>query len=260
MPASIDHIVIASDDLDSAIANARSAGFTVVPGGVHGSGNTHNALIGFVDGAYLELFAPTAQGRTANHRWFPRIRKGGGLVDFCLLGSDLATEVAQIRARGIAYSEPFSMARVTPAGTRIEWMLSTAPHPTGEKGWPFIIEDKTPRSLRVPHEAHQIEHSNGARGVAGITVLVRDVEKSSAEYGAILGIATTASGRSRSFSLGRAWIEVREALSTEETEHLDRYGQGPYSITLRARNEGAGPGEGVLLDPVLFAGARVWIA
>ena len=68
MPTSIDHIVIASADLDVAIANARSAGFTVVPGGVHGSGNTHNALIGFADGAYLELFSPTVQGRTADHR------------------------------------------------------------------------------------------------------------------------------------------------------------------------------------------------
>ena len=260
MPASIDHIVIASADLDVAIANARSAGFTVVPGGVHGSGNTHNALIGFADGAYLELFSPTVQGRAADHRWFPRILKGGGLVDFCLLGADLATEVAQIRARGIEYSAPFSMARVTPAGTRIEWMLSTAPYPTGEKGWPFIIEDKTPRSLRVPHEADQIRHSNGAAGVAGMTVLVRDVEKSSAEYAAILGTRANASEKSRSFSLGHAWIEVREAVDPEETEHLERFGQGPYAITLWARSEGARPGDGDLLDPALFSGAKISVA
>jgi hypothetical protein len=182
------------------------------------------------------------------------------LVDFCLLGADLATEVAEIRARGIEYSEPFSMARVTPAGTRIEWMLSTAPHPTGEKGWPFIIEDETPRSLRVPHEADQVEHSNGARGVAGITVLVRDVEKSSTEYGAILGRPSVGSGKSRSFSLGRAWIEVREAFAPEETQHLDRYGQGPYAVTLWAGNEGAPPGEGVVLDPALFSGAKIYLA
>jgi hypothetical protein len=174
MPSSIDHIVIASSDLDSAVGNARAAGFTVIPGGVHGSGNSHNALIGFADGAYLELFAPTQQGRTAEHRWFGRIRNGGGLVDFCLLGTDLAHEVAAIRGRGIRYSEPFAMTRVRPDGTRIEWSLCTAPGAVGEKGWPFMIEDATPRALRVPQAPAQIAHANGAVGVAGITVLVRD--------------------------------------------------------------------------------------
>jgi hypothetical protein len=265
MPSFIDHIVIASADLDIAIANARLAGFRVVPGGVHGSGNTHNALIAFADGAYLELFAPTVQGRRAEHRWFPRISKGGGLVDYCLLGEDLATEVAQIRARGIEYSEPFSMTRLTPSGCRIEWKLSTAPRATGETGWPFIIEDTTARSLRVPQGADEVRHANGAKGVAGITVLARDIEKTSSEYAAILGRQPQphtgpGSERARVFSLDRAWIQVREPASPEETQHLDRYGQGPYSITLLSRNEVAGPGQGVSLDPSLFSGAKIHMA
>jgi hypothetical protein len=262
MPFSIDHIVVASDDLDAAIVNARAAGFTVVPGGVHGSGNTHNALIGLADGAYLELFAPTPQGRSAEHRWFGRIRNGGGLVDFCLLGAGLGTEIARIGARGIDYSQPFAMARVTPRGARIEWLLSTPPGATGQNGWPFMIEDTTPRAIRVPHAPGQIRHANGAQGVAGITVLVRDVDASSMAYEAILGtkpqpIANTHDAADRTFSVAGAWIKLRNPRSAEENAHLECHGQGPYQITLRTHEGPVGPEAGSMIDPALFSGARI---
>ena len=261
MPFSIDHLVVASDDLDAAITNARTAGFTVVPGGVHGSGNTHNALIGLADGTYLELFAPTAQGRAAEHRWFERIRNGGGLVDFCLLGADLGTEVARIRARGIEYSDPYAMARVTPAGTRIEWLLSTPPGVTGQNGWPFMIEDTTPRAVRVPHAPELIRHPNHAKGVAGITVLVRDVAASARAFEAILGRRPRATrapdGAATLFSISGAWIQVRQPQSVEEEQYLTRHGQGPYRITLRSHDQPTGPDTGSLLDPLLFSGARI---
>lgn len=269
MPSSIDHIVIISADLGTAVDNARSAGFTVVPGGTHGSGSTHNALIGFADGAYLELIAPTGRGEGVDHRWFARLRRGGGLVDFCLLGSNLAEETAAIRARGIGYSQPFAMQRLKPDGTRIAWALATAPGPVGESGWPFMIEDTTPRDMRVPHTAEETRHANGVIGVAGITVLVRDAARSAGEYENILGTPAQAPGwplpgpaRGAIFSLGSASILLAEPATAEEMEHLSRHGQGPYQLTLR-RQTGAiasGPGTGTLLDPQLFSGARIALA
>lgn len=265
MTFSVDHIVISSDDLDTAGRNARSAGFTVVPGGVHGSGNTQNALIGFADGSYLELFAPTPQGRSAEHRWFERIRNGGGLVDFCLLGDGLTAEIARVRDRGVQYSQPFAMARQTPDGTRIEWLLSTPPGATGQTGWPFMIEDTTPRALRVPHAPHEIRHPNGAQGVAGIVILVRDVTASCKAYEAILGTGPSSAsghedGSPRLFSIRGAWIQLQEPRSAEEKDHLERYGQGPYRVTLRGRESLMGPGEGSLLDQALLSGAKIALA
>jgi hypothetical protein len=263
MTFSIDHVVIASDDLDAAVVNARTAGFTVAAGGVHGSGNTHNALIGFGDGAYLELFAPTTKGRHAQHRWFARIRNGGGLVDFCLLGAGLASETARIRQRGIDYSQPFAMTRVTPDGTRIEWLLSTPPGATGENGWPFLIEDTTPRAMRVPQAPGEIRHANGAQGVAGITVLVRDADAASKAYATILGGGPATPSRpadARLFALSGAWIALREPRSAEETQHLERHGQGPYRLTLRSTGAPVAAEAGSLLDPALFCGAQIAVA
>ena len=68
MITGIDHIVILVADLDRAQAEYAAAGFTVVPGGEHAGGLTHNALVAFADGTYLELLAfrrPLASWRPA---------------------------------------------------------------------------------------------------------------------------------------------------------------------------------------------------
>lgn len=267
MPRSIDHLVIISDDLDTAVRNAHTAGFTVVPGGTHGDGNTHNSLIAFQDGAYIELIAPTEQGKGAEHRWFGRLRKGGGFVDFCLLSDDLATETEAIRERGVDYPAPFGMAREKPDGTRIAWKLCTPPGAVGERGWPFIIEDTTPRELRVPHEQEETQHANGATGVAGVTVLIEDLERSAADYEAILGVPAQPlrsplddSLLGVIFALGPHWILLTLAGSHEAQQHLQRVGQGPYRITLRTHDGPISPGIGAQLDPTLFSGAKIALA
>ncbi|MCW5883173.1 MAG: VOC family protein, partial [Anaerolineae bacterium] len=53
----IDHIVILVHDLAQAQADYAALGFTVVPGGEHTGGATHNARVAFADGSYVELLA-----------------------------------------------------------------------------------------------------------------------------------------------------------------------------------------------------------
>src|SRR6266851_5718092 len=63
----LDHVVLVVLDLDAAVADHRTRGFTVTPGGVHAGGMTHNALVGFQDGTALgDLVAkpPEDGGRT----------------------------------------------------------------------------------------------------------------------------------------------------------------------------------------------------
>ena len=52
----IDHLVIMVQDLDRAAKDYERLGFTVVAGGKHPVGS-HNALIAFADGSYLEIIA-----------------------------------------------------------------------------------------------------------------------------------------------------------------------------------------------------------
>src|SRR5206468_10550639 len=80
----LDHVVIAVGDLEQAIADYRSLGFTVAPGGRHPGRTSHNALIVFEDGAYIELIAWTAPNDA--ERWNVMHRKhGDGFMDFALI-------------------------------------------------------------------------------------------------------------------------------------------------------------------------------
>ena len=163
----IDHVVILVADLDAAIEDCTRLGFTAVPGGRHRVA-THNALIGFQDGAYLELIAFWEDDLT--HRWRRFLALGGGLVDYCMRTDDLAGDVAALRAMGIAMSEDFPMSRLRPDGYRIEWKLALAPETQGVT--PFLIEDITPREERLPGRTEQ---ANGVTGILGLTIAVPDI-------------------------------------------------------------------------------------
>jgi|TARA_B100000959_G_C14882247_1_gene583051 catechol 2,3-dioxygenase-like lactoylglutathione lyase family enzyme len=53
----LEHVFIRVDDLDAATEDFQSLGFHVIHGGVHSSGVTHNALIHFQNGTFIELVA-----------------------------------------------------------------------------------------------------------------------------------------------------------------------------------------------------------
>ena len=181
MPLTLDHLVILVPDLDAAITDYRSLGFTVEPGGTHADGATHNALVVFADGAYLELIAFLLPH--PGHRWGSQAARGYcGFVDFALLPPSVGAVVAEAAARGLAYQGPLDGGRLRPDGERLAWQIGTPPAPE----LPFLCGDITPRALRVPEGALR-QHANGVTGVACITVAVADLDASLAGYAALLG-------------------------------------------------------------------------
>lgn len=281
MPSMIDHIVIVDQDLDVMVEQARSVGFTVVPGGEHAGGMTHNALIAFQDGSYIELIAFIDPEKRSTHRWWPRLWKGGGLTDFALFCEDLEQEVAAIKSRGLDIPEPVENGRQRPDGERLEWRQSFPQAIVGETGMPFLIEDLTPRSLRVPSDEPETTHDNGVIGIAGITLLVDDLDTASQSLGAITGNdvssidpplpgLTQAAQLDVGSELGQ-WIAiVTPDMSREEdfgedalpARYLDKYGLGPFSAVLSTGTKPAdlSPADGREIDANLLGGSRLRIA
>nr|WP_316642694.1 VOC family protein [uncultured Roseateles sp.] len=267
-PASLplDHIVIAVGDLQQTTADYQALGFTVLAGGQHPGRTSHNALVVFADGAYLELIAWAAPA--PGERWY-RVQsaQGDGLVDFALLPQDTAVVLAAAQARGLAtLTGPLDGGRLRPDGQRLQWQ--TARHATPDL--PFLCGDITPRALRVP-EGEARRHANGARGVAGITVAVHELEASLARYRALLGpearLGEIASADAT--GLRRAGIELEgcrlelispDAASTSSDaealrQRLATRGEGPCAITLRGE-----PGRAALgFDPVSSHGVALEI-
>lgn len=234
----IDHIVILVRDLAAAMDDYAALGFMVTPGGIHADGVTHNALVAFADGSYLELIA--FRREAPDHLWWRHTAEGEGLIDFALLPDAIDEDVAAARARGLEIAGPFSGGRERPDGVRIAWKTARPATPD----LPFLCGDITPRDLRVPTGAAR-QHANGVTGIARVLVATSDPAKSAARYRALLGSEGAASAEGVSFPLGASAI-VLTALNDR------RRREGPCALELC----GGAPGD---LDPARTHGAPIRI-
>lgn len=258
----IDHLVIISADLDKAIADAGQAGFTVIAGGTHKDGNTHNALIAFKDGSYLELIAPTGGTEGKSHRWFPRLTKGEGLVDLCLASDDLEADTARIREHGRHYTGPVENGRERLDGVELRWKGSMPPGEVGETGWPFLIEDVTPREKRVSTDPKETTHENGALGIAGVTILTYDLATATGDFAAITGRDPNTmtspieeSPLATFINFEQSWLMLTHPTAGAAVQHLEKFGSGPYAASLRTHDGPISPGTGRTIPSELLSGA-----
>src|SRR5215510_4047992 len=106
MPIQIDHIVIAGSDLAQLREQAEARGLGSIEGGVHVGGKTHNALVGFPDGTYLELIAPTPGNSAPDHAWSDFMLKNAGVCAWAIHSDDIEADAAVYRSRGIAVGDP----------------------------------------------------------------------------------------------------------------------------------------------------------
>ena len=248
MPLTLDHVVVHVVDLEAAIADYRALGFNVQPGGAHADGATHNALIVFADGSYIELIAFLKP--QAPHRWAAWARRGvEGFVDFALLPDSVGTAIAGAGERGLAYDGPIDGGRLRPDGERLRWQLGTPP----TRDLPFLCGDITPRGLRVREGEVRI-HPNGARGIAALTVAVADLAASLDRWRALLGPQWPSDARAATLpgvgltlavlALGAAVVTLVAAGPDPDEgvalrERLANHGEGLIGIGLQ-RPAGAG--------------------
>lgn len=182
MTLSLDHIVIAVSNLENTLADYAALGFNPIKGGEHANGITHNNLVIFEDGAYLELIA--WKRPNPGDRWSDIYhREGEGLVDHALLPDDIEAVVKAAQARGLDIRDPIPGGRNRPDGERLEWKTARSPKPDV----PFLCGDVTPRRLRVQEDAAIRKQPNGVTGVAEVTIAVRDADASAKRYAALLG-------------------------------------------------------------------------
>ena len=229
----VDHVVIMVPDLDAAIRDYTELGFTVVAGGSHPTG-THNALIAFADGAYVELIA--FERNNPEHRWWAVAQKGGGLIDFCMRTDDLAGDREAFRKAGVEM-QIAPGERVRPDGYRLSWTLAQPVPPCAFLA-PFLIEDRTPREERVPRE-HR--HRNGVTGIAAITIAVEDVAAPQRWWSTVLRRGGEPLRREHMFASGVRFMAGPHALeflapeqaSSPLSPWLKTRGAGPWSVALK---------------------------
>jgi len=271
----LDHVVIAVADLAKAVEDYRALGFTVVIGGRHPGRTSHNALVCFEDGSYLELIAWQEPGPA--ERWYDEHAKhGDGLMDFALVPEDVSLAVREAKGRGLALEGPLDGGRARPDGRQVKWQ-------TGRQGTfdlPFLCGDVTPRSLRVP-EGEARAHANGVTGISRVTVAVHDPEVSKERYAALLGPKVGGDGGEKerddpslvlpASGLRAAFVRVggtdilllspaadasgSAAIVEALRSRLAKRGEGPMALVLR----GAAKSPSRQLDPAATCGVPIVI-
>lgn len=170
MTLTLDHVIIAVDDLEQSIADYTALGFDAFFGGEHAAGTTHNALICLSDGSYIELIAATGKPPvnatvTDFRHW---LDPGEGLIGYALMSDDLDADIAAIQARGLVVNDTKSGGRLRADGVELKWRSAGI---TGRL-FPFLIEDVTPRERRVP--INRVLQPNGVIGIAALELAVAD--------------------------------------------------------------------------------------
>ena len=173
----IDHVTVCGSNLEKMRQDFAGVGLHTTYGGRHANGVTHMDLLTFPDGSYIELIAPVssiggAPGMMSG--WAKLMEGNAGAGAWAARTGDIDKEVDRLRTAGIEVRGPEPGSRQRPDGTKLEWKTAIVGSGPAGSVLPFLIEDKTPRSLRVPATAGASE----IEGVAAVVIAVRDLQSS----------------------------------------------------------------------------------
>lgn len=171
----LDHVVVMVDGIDAAEAAYRRLGFQVQPRGFHRKLGTANHLMIF-DRDYFEILGivEDTEFNAERRAW---LKNGGGLANVALAtdGADLAFDA--FRQAGLKPDAPLFFDRAVEIAGRTEHAkFRTVRIPKTHMpvvGF-FVCEHLTPEFVYRPEWA---THPNGARGIAGVTVIADEPAK-----------------------------------------------------------------------------------
>jgi len=280
MITGFDHFIVLVNDLNAAIETYRRLGFDARAGGEHpvfGTRSSRNALVALAEGTYLELVAFKDAALAAKTFWgagVAKLRAGEGFAGYVLASNDLASDAAQVKQRALNIGEPSAGSRVRPDGQRVAWHIALFDNsPVGLL--PFLIQDDTPRQLRI----EPVKEGMGSRArVREVVVAVKDADAARDAYRALLNVEPTrvknVEGDVQGYRVALAWGNIVLAHPTRRgnalADQLARRGEGLYALTLEVegvgrdrrelRNRGAeimNDASGFLIAPEFACGARI---
>jgi hypothetical protein len=175
----VDHATVCGPDLEPMRHAFAAAGLVTDYGGPHAS-VTHMALLGFEDGSYLELIAPQKPGVVEGSAWAKMMAGDAGTCAWAVGTADIKSEAERLKQAGTEVAGPFPGSHKKPDSTVIAWETARVGSGTQGATLPFIIEDKTPRNLRVQPSASL--KRTGLTGIGVVVLGVKDLDAAIAVF------------------------------------------------------------------------------
>jgi catechol 2,3-dioxygenase-like lactoylglutathione lyase family enzyme len=194
----IDHLVVAARELDRARRCYERLGFTLTPRGEHSLGSSNQCMM-FRDGDYLELLAIGVPGRRPYYEAFLARREGAAALAFATESAEAtraAWEAAGLRAAPLeAFGRPVDLPTGREEARFVTVTLELAQTPEARL---FACQHLTPALVWLPDH---LDHANGARGIASITIVTADPSATAAVH-------ARATGRLATSTVGECGIEL----------------------------------------------------
>ncbi len=187
----LDHVLIAVHDLEAAGRTySEDLGFTVTPAGRHPDRGTSNRLIVF-DSEYLELIAADRVDRAPNHRpdLVSFLGQREGLFMFALGTPNIERTIESLRLRGVSVQELTVGSRHSDSENGgYSWRASNIDPALTPGSATFLIQHDQTIAERYRQPANPTRHKNGALGLRGLTLVVRDAPAAASRWQQLFGL------------------------------------------------------------------------
>lgn len=148
----LDHIVIATPNMDDYIANyGNQFAIKAIKGGEHADWGTYNFLSFFSNNGYLEFLgiddietAKVSENPLIQHLVYATEEELFGPFQFALRTRQLDRYITHFENNDIPYSGPFPGERIKPDGTALRWRMLFPAYDYKQEMLPFLIEWEDP--------------------------------------------------------------------------------------------------------------------
>jgi len=233
----VDHASVCGSELEAMQRAFADVGLKTEYGGPHANGVTHMALIGFEDGSYLELIAPQKAGAVERSDWAKFMAANAGACAWAVAVADIGSELARLKGSGVKAEGPFPGSRTRPDGTVLDWQTARVGSGTPGATLPFLIQDKTPRSLRIQPAAGV--KGSGLTGIAMVVLGVRNLDAAIALFRQAYGWLSPLQEEHTEFGAKMAQFSgtpVALAAPLDRSswlaERLEQFGESPIALML----------------------------
>jgi hypothetical protein len=244
MHLKVDHAGICSYQLEPIQQAFADLGLKTEYGGAHATGGTHNALLGFDDGSYIELIAAqhpeTMTGEDAE-QWTSLKPDMARACFWAVDVDDIASSVKQLRHAGLKISDPKDGSRKKPDGTVLQWQTAAVNEGSIGNILPFFIQDKTPRSARIQPSGSV--KGTELRGIQMVVIGVNSLKETIELYRGAFNLPEPEIAESTELGARTAYFSGTPVILAQALDknswlnaYMAKFGQGPIALLLGTRD------------------------